>query len=248
MASRQNHSHLGWASIKQSFFLLGLLSTAVIGDYSEFKKLFDASKANLLSSPLGFSDVPGLGGHSQSDDHAQRLQRRSGNLPLIITSFCSETIWPGILTQSGLPPALSGFALDPGVSKRLEVSHDWQGRVWARTNCTFRSDHDDNPLLSSGRACFTGDCGPYVQCKGTGEIPATLAEFAFTSPTGHAYYDISLVDGYNLGMEILSLHQLSGKNAITGISTELTDPVCIGNPSDPSQVSPRKELHDKPRT
>ena len=93
----------------------------------------------------------------------EELERRQGGggPPLIVANQCSETIYPGILTQSGTGPGTGGFELSPGSSRTLSVSKGWQGRVWGRTNCSFA-----NGGGSSGPACSTGDCGG-VSCQGT---------------------------------------------------------------------------------
>lgn len=75
-------------------------------------------------------------------------------------------IWPAILTQHGTGPPSRGFELAPGDSNPQEVSGDWQGRVWARTNCSFATSGD--PASGQGGvACQTGDCGQFMECQGT---------------------------------------------------------------------------------
>ncbi|KAG2319704.1 hypothetical protein Bca52824_012917 [Brassica carinata] len=71
----------------------------------------------------------------------------------------------------------------------------WSGRIWGRTGCNFDA-------FGAGR-CFTGDCGNKLQCNGAGgATPATLAEFTIGHGGGMDFYDVSLVDGYNVQMEI----------------------------------------------
>lgn len=50
-----------------------------------------------------------------------------------------------------------------------------------------------------GHNCLTGDCGGgSIECKGAaGESPATLVEFSLAKD-GKDFYDISLVDGFNI--------------------------------------------------
>jgi hypothetical protein len=68
--------------------------------------------------------------------------------------------------------------------------------MWGRTLCGQDS--------SSGTfACATGDCGSgTVECSGRGATPpATLAEFTLAGSAGeNDFYDVSLVDGYNVPM------------------------------------------------
>ncbi|KAM3261627.1 hypothetical protein ACQJBY_052358 [Aegilops geniculata] len=112
-----------------------------------------------------------------------------------ITNNCEYTVWPGILSSAGSPEMDStGFALPPGESRTMPVPAGWSGRLWARTLCST------DP---AGKfACVTGDCGSGRQdCAGGGAAPpATLAEFTMDGNDGMDFYDVSLVDGYNLPM------------------------------------------------
>ncbi|KAF8023564.1 hypothetical protein BT93_F0927 [Corymbia citriodora subsp. variegata] len=96
---------------------------------------------------------------------------------------CDYTVWPGILSNAGEQPLSStGFALDSG------------GRFWGRTHCSQDS---------SGKfSCLTGDCGSgQLECSGSGAAPpATLAEFTLDGTGGMDFFDVSLVNGYNLPM------------------------------------------------
>lgn len=64
-----------------------------------------------------------------------------------------------------------------------------------------------------------------------GAAPATLAEFTLSSDTHQTFYDISLVDGYNLPMGIISLLGQTGNSSLTDVPPNLTNPVCIGTSS-----------------
>ncbi|KAH0837588.1 hypothetical protein AYO21_05078 [Fonsecaea monophora] len=160
-------------------------------------------------------------------------------LPLRVTNNCKEPIWPAILTQSGTGPASSGFLLGSGATKSQTVGLDWKGRVWARTNCSFPTTTGSTSALpplppSSGQGgspCQTGDCGMFLECQGAGQAPATLAEFTMSSDTNQCFYDISLVDGYNIPMGIISLLSETDNANLTDIPPNLTNPVCIGTSS-----------------
>ncbi|THU59282.1 hypothetical protein C4D60_Mb07t00480 [Musa balbisiana] len=71
------------------------------------------------------------------------------------------------------------------------------GRFWARTGCAF------DPFSASG-TCDTGDCGGALRCTVGGSPPVTLAEFtlAGSSSGDQDFYDVSLVDGYNVGVGV----------------------------------------------
>ena len=86
--------------------------------------------------------------------------------------------------------------MDSNTSTNLTVPSNWSsGRIWARTGC--------NPGPNGTLVCETGDCNGQLQCTVTGKPPASLAEFTLSEdPTIPDYYDLSLVDGYNLPVSI----------------------------------------------
>lgn len=87
-----------------------------------------------------------------------------------------------------------GFRLNPGQTINIEAPKGWSGRFWARRGCSFDR--------AGKGTCTTGDCGGVQNCSGAGgEPPATLAEFTLDSPLD--FYDVSLVDGYNLPISII---------------------------------------------
>jgi hypothetical protein len=111
-----------------------------------------------------------------------------------VTNRHTQTIWIGIYGQN-YTPADGGFSLLSGHSQTITVPSNWtSGRIWARTGC-------DGNEESGNLVCETGDCNGKFYCKVTGDPPASLAEFTL-SETGSDYYDISLVDGYNLPISI----------------------------------------------
>lgn len=116
----------------------------------------------------------------------------------MVKNNCQQTIWPATLTsgsgQSQL--SLTGFELASGASETITVPTPWTGRIWARTRCFLDS--------SSRFSCETGDCASGSKsCNGAGGIPpATLAEFTLAQNGGLDFYDISLVDGFNLPASI----------------------------------------------
>lgn len=56
----------------------------------------------------------------------------------------------------------------------------------------------------------------------------TLAEFTLASSSGQTFYDISLVDGYNIPLGIVSLYPESSNSKLNDIPPNLTNPICIG--------------------
>ncbi|KAL8151723.1 hypothetical protein V2J09_021531 [Rumex salicifolius] len=131
------------------------------------------------------------------------------------TNKCSYTVWPGILSGSGSPNLDStGFQLDPASTRSVQALPGWSGRFWARTGCKFDA--------SGHGSCSTGDCGSgQVECNGAGaEPPATLAEFTLNGANGQDFYDVSLVDGYNVPM-FVEASGGSGACASTGCLVDL---------------------------
>ncbi|XP_031261533.1 pathogenesis-related thaumatin-like protein 3.5 [Pistacia vera] len=115
---------------------------------------------------------------------------------ITIVNVCKETVWPGIFTR-GDDDSGEGFALKPGQSAFYNASDKWSGRIWARTGCSFSN---------STNSCQTGDCGPSINCTGPGSKPVTIAEFTLSPDID--FYDVSLVDGFNVPILV---QPLSGK-------------------------------------
>lgn len=126
--------------------------------------------------------------------HLQPLQ--GDGVTFTITNNCDYTVWPGILSNAGVAPlSTTGFALQKGESKSVNPPSGWGGRFWGRTFCS--TDQKTGQFT-----CLTGDCGSgKIDCSGAGAAPpATLAEFTLNGAGGMDFYDVSLVDGYNLAM------------------------------------------------
>jgi hypothetical protein len=110
------------------------------------------------------------------------------------------TIWPA--AWPGSTSGRTGWTLAAGHSITIEVSDTWNARLWGRTGCQFDA-------AGHGR-CLTGDCGGLYQCRGWGQIPATLAEYDMDSFDHLDFYDVSMVDGSNLPMYITIAHGEAG--------------------------------------
>ncbi|KAK8941466.1 hypothetical protein KSP39_PZI009910 [Platanthera zijinensis] len=127
---------------------------------------------------------------------------------------CRWTVWPGILSGAGRDQlSTTGFELPSGSLRSIEAPAGWSGRLWARTGCVFDA--------SGGGSCATADCGTgEVECRGKGAAPpATLAEFTLGGGAGEKdFYDVSLVDGYNLPMVVQGG---GGKCATTGCAEDV---------------------------
>ncbi|XP_023002445.1 thaumatin-like protein 1 [Cucurbita maxima] len=127
---------------------------------------------------------------------------------------CDYTVWPGILGNTQLE--FTGFELSPGAARSLHAPPGWSGRFWGRTGCLF------DPATSQG-SCRTADCGSnQMECNGAGATPpATLAEFTIGASAGaQDFYDVSLVDGYNIPM-VIEATDGNGVCQLTGCAADL---------------------------
>jgi Thaumatin family len=120
----------------------------------------------------------------------------AGGRTLTLVNRTRETIWPA--AWPGSVSGRTGWTLPAGKSLSITVSDTWNARLWGRTGCH---------LGATGHGhCQTGDCGGRYQCRGWGQIPATLAEYDMDSYNHLDFYDVSMVDGSNLPMYITSTH------------------------------------------
>jgi len=128
---------------------------------------------------------------------------------------CDYTVWPGILSGANSAPLEStGFELPQRGTQTFQAPAGWSGRFWGRTGCSFDG--------SGQGSCASGNCGSgRVECGGSGAAPpATLAEFTLNGSGGLDFYDVSLVDGYNLPM-IVEASGGSGGCGTTGCLADL---------------------------
>ncbi|CAN4077750.1 unnamed protein product [Withania somnifera] len=104
-----------------------------------------------------------------------------------IRNNCGYTVWAAAV---------------PGGGRQLNTGETWtinvpagtiQGRIWPRTGCNFDG-------AGQGR-CQTGDCNGLLQCQSFGVPPNTLAEYALNKFNNLDFFDISLVDGFNVPLE-----------------------------------------------
>ncbi|KAL8088524.1 thaumatin-like protein 1b [Apium graveolens] len=133
-----------------------------------------------------------------------------------LVNKCEHTVWPGILSNAGIAPLQNtGFTLLKGDSKTINAPSSWAGRFWGRTHCTLDS--------SAKFSCLTGDCGSgNLECSGSGAAPpATLAEFTLDGSAGFDFFDVSLVDGYNLPMMVVPQGGSGPNCSATGCMVDL---------------------------
>ncbi|XP_040995840.1 thaumatin-like protein 1b [Juglans microcarpa x Juglans regia] len=111
---------------------------------------------------------------------------------------CTYTIWLGTLTTNQKPQlSTTRFELAPkATSRSLDVQAPWNGRFWARTGCS---------MDASGKfSCSTANCDSgQVACNGNGAMPpASLVEITIAENGGQDFYDVSLVNGFNLPISV----------------------------------------------
>ncbi|GFQ02157.1 thaumatin-like protein [Phtheirospermum japonicum] len=129
-----------------------------------------------------------------------------------ITNNCPHTIWPGTLAGAGTPQLVTtGFQLDSGQSVAIPNVPSWSGRIWARTGCTFDA--------TGAGSCLTGDCGGRLECNGMGATPPASL-FEITLGDEKDFYDVSIVDGYNLPL-VATPQGVQGGCNVTGCVADI---------------------------
>ncbi|KAM7272736.1 hypothetical protein ACFE04_027399 [Oxalis oulophora] len=124
-----------------------------------------------------------------------------------ITNNCKETIWPSVSPGDDFYDG--GFSLKSGQSMVFNASNHWSGNIWGRTGCKF-----DN----KGKGpCQTGACGKNLKCKSAGKLPASVAEFTLGELD---FYDLSLVDGFNLPITVTPVNG-KGNCSVAGCVKDL---------------------------
>lgn len=125
-----------------------------------------------------------------------------------LVNNCNETIWPAILTRGNNSNGY-GFALQQGQTAFYNATAGWSGRMWARTGCSF----DKNGTGT----CQTGSCGTSMNCTVPSNPPNTIAEFTLGDVD---FYDVSLVDGFNLPV-VISPIDGKGNCSVAGCDGDL---------------------------
>lgn len=105
-----------------------------------------------------------------------------------------KTIWVGAHGNPGhIAPNNGGWELAAHATMDVSTPNNWAGLFWGRTGCNFDSQGNGT--------CETGDCGNGLYCNGARYKTVggtSLAEFALNQYQGLDFYDVSLVDGYNI--------------------------------------------------
>ncbi|KAE9390917.1 Osmotin, thaumatin-like protein [Gymnopus androsaceus JB14] len=102
---------------------------------------------------------------------------------LSVVNKCHESVF--LFTQTSTGTISNDVTLAAGATHNMGISKNWDGAINVGTGCN-----------SGGSKCTTG--GPTWD----GNSPFSRAEFNFAAIPGKVTYDISLIYGYNVGMEI----------------------------------------------
>lgn len=101
---------------------------------------------------------------------------------------------------TAVPDQPTGWEASAGSSATFDVPDNWKaGRIWGRRDCDFSSGSTDPTT------CLTGGCNGGLLCDnttGTGVPPCTVAEWTLQGDGNRDFYDVSLVDGFDLPMSI----------------------------------------------
>ncbi|XP_051191168.1 thaumatin-like pathogenesis-related protein 4 [Lolium perenne] len=121
------------------------------------------------------------------------------------------TVWPAVRLVGG------GRQLNSGKTWNLDIPAGTRmATIWGRTGCSFNGN--------SGR-CATADCAGALFCTLSGQPPLTLAEFTLGGEFDS--YDISVIDGFNIGM---------GFSCSTGVALQCRDSRCPDAYQQPNDV------------
>ncbi|KAL4252435.1 Osmotin/thaumatin-like superfamily protein [Pleurotus pulmonarius] len=148
-----------------------------------------------------------------------------------VTNNCAFTIWPAIFTDlnvgTSVPDRATGWEAPAGSTVSFNVPNDWKsGRIWGRRNCDFST----NPGPTS---CLSGGCNGGLLCDantGTGVPPVSVAEWTLQGDGNRDFYDVSLVDGFNLPMAITNNQGCPNANCPADLNANC--PAELGGPTD----------------
>ncbi|CAG7900718.1 unnamed protein product [Brassica rapa] len=96
------------------------------------------------------------------------------------------------------------FLINGGYSTTFTVVNQCNYTVWPGLLSGAGTAPFQNPTTGKF-TCVTGDCGSSkIECSGAGgKPPATIAEFTLNGASNLDFFDISLVDGYNIPVTIV---------------------------------------------
>lgn len=100
-----------------------------------------------------------------------------------VENHCSQTVWAAALPATTFPGG-GIVEMAPGYAFEVGVDNGWSGRIWGKVQCA----------TSGAKLTCASDA-----------FPASLAELTLTkTATGLDFYDVSLVDGFNLPIALVA--------------------------------------------
>ncbi len=137
-----------------------------------------AADAAAVTAPVD-ADAPG-----EVPTDAARIDDGGGARSFTVINRCAQTVWAAALPSTTFPGGAVEMA--PGDAFQVGVADGWSGRIWGKVQCT------------------TGSTGK-LSCA-SDPFPSSLAELTLTSSaTGLDFYDLSLVDGFNLPIALVAV-------------------------------------------
>jgi len=151
---------------------------------------------------------------------------------IYVFNHCAYPVWLGITPNAGSPvPLYANGTVESHV--RLDTMPEiqtgpqgffyfkelWSGSLWGRTGCDETTGH-----------CLTGDCGK-LECPGTtGPTgPTTTIHFGFDSLNGRTLYEVSLVNGFNIPLDVFPSVVFQGWEPVSNDTYDCTRAGCAQN-------------------
>ncbi|KAL5079040.1 hypothetical protein RYX36_007461 [Vicia faba] len=133
-----------------------------------------------------------------------------------LVNGCKYRVWPASSSTAGNTHLeIGNFSLNTGDEFKVRAPSTWSGHIWGRTRCI-------NNLSTGGNfSCITGDCGTGKQsCDGMRGLPlATLAEFRLSNNNDAHFYNISVIQGFNIPIEVTPMGASCGYQNRNGTNT-----------------------------
>ncbi|KAE9403459.1 Osmotin, thaumatin-like protein [Gymnopus androsaceus JB14] len=163
---------------------------------------------------------------------------------MTVTSNCDVTVRSGMYTSgNSTPDYVTGWEATAGSSVSFTVPDDWtSGRIWGRTDCDFDNNTDGATACDWCMQWWLGICDFW----GNGEsmiryldrplllftelceyrVLPTVAEWTLGSSAD--WYDVSLVDGFNIPMEITNTANCNIASCLADLNTDCSNGTLAG--------------------
>ena len=145
---------------------------------------------------------------NRNQNQNQRKRPNGSGYKVNLINECPVTVLSAALGPTPVKPSDGSWVLKPGQKIQIDIPKEWEStagnphvngpRFWARTGCTY-------DIGADRASCEGGDCAGKYDCSAAnkgGSPPGTWGEFCFNCGDGLTYYDVSLVDGSHMSMDI----------------------------------------------